>query len=100
MLTDREDLALHGMIDLTVEVLSDLRRQSRTEILGGLHRCARNRSLKGEQFEHAIEAILHKFKKITRSDLAERIQAVIELDQEEEEERARKAQTNTEAQAG
>lgn len=94
---DTQDLIIHARIDNALRMLVGGRRLSRPDATGALLACARNAA--NPNLEHMIEAILVNTG-ISRADLCDRIQAVIELDEEEARERAfREACTAEEAEA-
>lgn len=81
---DARDLLIHSRIESAVRCC---RGMARRDALSALKACA----LQGDpKFNHMIEAIMTNMD-LTVEDLADRIQAVIELDEEEQAERERAA---------
>ena len=83
---DARDLLIHVRIEAAVRSLAwPAHKLSRPDALGALLACANGAG--NQNIEHMIQAIIEG-QGITREDLGERLSAVIELDREEEAERA------------
>jgi hypothetical protein len=86
---DERDMRVHSRIELAVRYLgTGPRKLVRKDALGAL--LARAMDVGDTSIEHMVEAILEG-QGIARADLCDRIRAVIELDEEEEAERQRRA---------
>lgn len=83
---DERDLTIHSRIEKTLRFLTGPgRKLSRADGLCALKACALAEA--NPHLNHMIEAIMVNMD-LTREELADRIQAVIELDEEERAERA------------
>lgn len=83
---DARDLRIHARIENAIRFLAHGRyKLARPDAIGALIACANQAG--NAHIEHMIEAILEG-QGITREDLALRLTAVVELDREEEAERA------------
>lgn len=86
---DARDLLIHSRIESSLRCLSGFgRKLSRADGLQALKACALGRA--NEHLNHMIEAISVNLN-LSNAELADRIQAVIELDEEEQAERERAA---------
>ena len=86
---DARDLAIHSRIESALRFLTGPgRKLSRADGLGALKACALNAG--NAHLNHMIEAITVNMD-LTREELADRIQAVLELDAEEQAARERDA---------
>jgi hypothetical protein len=85
---DARDLLIHSRIESALRILAGYHKRGRADGLSDLLKCAKRTGY--AHLEHMIEAIMTG-QDITREDLADRIQAFIEADEEELRERAIRA---------
>lgn len=93
---DTRDLVIHSRIEGALRILGGMYKLARAEGLAALQNRARGHGV--ENIEHMIEAIIEGLD-IAREDLIDRLQAVIELDEEERKERAIRDACEAEAEA-